>query len=176
MPVGLLQQTCPCLSAPTLSTLCRSMDGQQQQEGFAKLLLDRRVSISHNAKYNYANLVFQWVQHKIMALIYTLTSSGCFVCKLASISGMEMRSVSRIHLLLPGRIKGDLLWFVNMGAFDSDWNETMCRIRLKTMCGEWGLRHYAGLHPPVRWRSPLWSYCLAQPLLQTGGFCPVFVW
>lgn len=38
------------------------------------------------------------------------------------------------------RIKGDLLWFVNTGAFDSDRNETMCRIRLKTMCGEWRRR------------------------------------
>lgn len=28
-----------------------------------------------------------------------------------------------------------------MRAFDSDWNETMCRIRLKTMCGEWRLGH-----------------------------------
>lgn len=101
-PVRLLQQTCPYLSTPTLSTLCRSMNGQQQQEGFAKLLLDSRVAISHNAKYNYANLFFQWVQHKIMALIYTLTSSKSFVCKLAMISGMEMRSVSCIHLLLPG--------------------------------------------------------------------------
>lgn len=58
-PVWLLQQTCPYLSTPTLSMLCRSMDGQQQQEGFAKLLLDSRASISHNAKYNYANLFFQ---------------------------------------------------------------------------------------------------------------------
>lgn len=113
-PVWLLQQTCPYLSSPTLSTLCRSMDGQQHQEGFAKLLLDSRASISHNAKYNYANLFFQWVQHKIMALIYTLTSSKCFVCKLALISGIEMRSVSCIHLLLPGGLReicyGLLTW------------------------------------------------------------------
>lgn len=88
-PVWLLQQTCPYLSTATLSTICRSMDGQQQQEGFAKLLLDSRASISHNTKYNYANLLFQWVQHKIMALIYTLTSSKCFVCKSATISRME---------------------------------------------------------------------------------------
>lgn len=39
------------------------------------------------------------------------------------------------------RIRGDLLWCVNMRAFDSDWNETMCRSRLKTMCGEWRLSH-----------------------------------
>lgn len=58
-----------------------------------------------------------------------------------------------------GRIKGDLLWFVNMRAFDSDWNETMCRIRLKTMCGEWRLAGaLAGLHPAaadVHHRAPI---------------------
>lgn len=71
------------------------------------------------------------------------------------------------------RIKGDLLWFVNMRAFDSDWNETMCRIRLKTMCGEWRLRHvpdfthpYASAHycGPIVWPS----FCCEV------GFCPVF--
>lgn len=71
------------------------------------------------------------------------------------------------------RIKGDLLWFVNMSAFDSDWNETMCRIRLKTMCGEWRLRHvpdftrpYASAHHcgPIVWPS----FCCEV------GFCPVF--
>lgn len=58
-PVWVLQQTFPYLSPATLSTMCRSMDGQQQQEGFAKLLLDSGASISHNTKYNYANLFFQ---------------------------------------------------------------------------------------------------------------------
>lgn len=71
------------------------------------------------------------------------------------------------------RIKGDLLWFVNMRAFDSDWNETMCRIRLKTMCGEWRPRHvldftrpYASAHycGPIVWSS----FCCEV------GFCPVF--
>lgn len=56
----------------------------------------------------------QWLQHKIMALIYTLTSSKCFVCKLAAISGMEMWRVSCIHLLLPGGLReicyGLLTW------------------------------------------------------------------
>lgn len=74
------------------------------------------------------------------------------------------------------RIKGDLLWFVNMRAFDSDWNETMCRIRLKTMCGEWRLRHVLDFTRPVRQRSPLWSHCLARLLLWSGFlscFCSV---
>lgn len=31
------------------------MDGQQHQEGFAKLLLDSWAAILHNAKHNYAN-------------------------------------------------------------------------------------------------------------------------
>lgn len=34
------------------------MDGQQQREGFAKLLLDSRASIPHSAKHNYANFLF----------------------------------------------------------------------------------------------------------------------
>lgn len=74
------------------------------------------------------------------------------------------------------RIKGDLLWFVNMRAFDSDWNETMCRIRLKTMCGEWRLRHVLDFTHPVRQHSPLWSHCLAWLLLWSGFlscFCSV---
>lgn len=147
-PVWLLQQTRPYLSTPTLSTMRRSMDGQQQQEGFAKLLLDSWASISHNAKYNYANLFFQWVQHKIMALIYTPTSSKCFVCKLATISGDGDAECLSHPSFVARRIKGDLLWFVNMGAFDSDWSETMCRIRLKTMCGEWRLRHMLDFNHP----------------------------
>lgn len=57
---------------------------------------------------------FQWVQRKIMALIYALTSSKCFVCKLGEISGTERLSVSRIHLLLPGGLReicyGLLTW------------------------------------------------------------------
>lgn len=91
---------------------------------------------------------FQWVQRKIMALIYALTSSKCFVCKLGKI----FRDGEAEGLLHPSfvarRIKGDLLWFVNMRAFDSDWNETMCRIRLKTMCGEWRLRHMLDFNHP----------------------------
>lgn len=68
----------------------------------------------HNAKHNYANFFFQWEQRKIMALIYALTSSKCFVCKLGMISGTERRSVSCIHLLLPGGLReicyGLLTW------------------------------------------------------------------
>lgn len=52
------RETCPYLSTTALSREYRSMDGQQQQEGFAKLLLDSRVSIPHNAKHNYANSFF----------------------------------------------------------------------------------------------------------------------
>lgn len=55
-----------------------------------------------------------------MALIYALTSSECFVCKLGTI----FRDGEAECLLHPSfvarRIKGDLLWFVNMRAFDSD--------------------------------------------------------
>lgn len=73
-----------------------------------------------------------------------------------------------------GWIKGDLLWFVNMRAFDSDWNETMCRIRLKTMCGEWRLRHVLDLTHPYA------SAHHCGPIVWPGfccevGFCPVFV-
>lgn len=39
-PIWLLLETCPYLSTGALSRERRSMDGQQQQEGFAKLLLD----------------------------------------------------------------------------------------------------------------------------------------
>lgn len=39
-PAWLLQETCPYLSTSALSRECRSTDGQQQQEGFTKLLLD----------------------------------------------------------------------------------------------------------------------------------------
>lgn len=109
------RETCPYLSTPTLSREHRSMDGQQQQERFAKLLLDSWASIPHNAKHNYANFIFfHWEQRKIMALIYALTSSKCFVCKLGVISGTERRSVSCIHLLLPGGLReicyGLLTW------------------------------------------------------------------
>ena len=110
-------ETCPYLSTPALSRERRSMDGQQQQEGFAKLLLDSCASIPHNAKHNYANFFFpplQREQRKIMALIYALTSSKCFVCKWGVISGTERRSVSCIHLLLPGGLReicyGLLTW------------------------------------------------------------------
>lgn len=111
------RETCPYLSTPALSRRRRSVDGQQQQEGFAKLLLDSWASISHNAKHNYANFFFsfpQWEQGEIMALIYALTSSKCFVCKWGGVSGTERRSVSCIHLLLPGGLReicyGLLTW------------------------------------------------------------------
>lgn len=81
--VVIARPTCPYLSTPALSSERRSLDGQQQQEGFAKLLSDSRASISHNAKHNYANFFFFFNENnaKIMAVIYALTSSKCFVCK-----------------------------------------------------------------------------------------------
>lgn len=57
-PVWLLQETYPYLSTHALSKERRSMDSQQQQEGFAKLLLDSLASIPYYAKYNYANFFF----------------------------------------------------------------------------------------------------------------------
>lgn len=74
------------------------------------------------------------------------------------------------------RIKGDLLWFVNMGAFDSDWNETMCRIRLKTMCGEWRLRHLLDFTHPyadVYHCGPIVWYSLCCELGVLSCFCLV---
>lgn len=138
------RETCPYLSTPALSRERRSVDGQQQQEGFAKLLLDSRASISHNAKHNYANFFFFFFPMR------TRRNNGFNICPyLQQVFCMQMRWGFRDGeaecLLHPSfvarRIMGDLLWFVNMRAFDSDWNETMCRIRLKTMCGEWRLRH-----------------------------------
>lgn len=173
--LNVARETCPYLSTSALSRRRRNMDGQQQQEGFAKLLLDSWASIPHNAKHNYANFFFSSMR--------TTQNNGFNICPyLQQVFCMQIRWDFRDGeaecLLHPSfvarRIKGDLLWFVNMRAFDSDWNETMCRIRLKTMWSEWRLRHvldftrpYASTHHcgPIVWPG----FCCEV------GFCPVFV-
>lgn len=174
-PVRVLQETCPYLSRYALSRVCRSMDGQQQQEGFTKLLLESWDFFPHNARHNYANFFFS---------VRTTQNNGFNICPhLQQVFCMQIRCDFRDGeaecLLHPSfvarRIKGDLLWFVNMRAFDSDWNETMCRIRLKTMCGDWRLGHVLDFTSPCT-RSSLWSHCLAQHLLWSGFlscFCSV---
>lgn len=127
-----------------------------------------------NAKYNYADLFFS---------MSTTQNNGFNICPyLQQVFCMQIRWDFRdgeaeclSHpSFVARRIKGDLLWFVNMRAFDSDWNETMCRIRLKTMCGEWRLRHvldfthpYTDVHHcgPIVWPG----FCCEV------GFCPVSV-
>lgn len=167
------RKTCPYLSTRSLSRKSRSVDGQQQQEGFTKLLLDSWDSLLHNAEYNYANFF----------PTRTTQNNGFNICPhLQQLFCMQIRCDFRDGepecLLHPSfvarRIKGDLLWFVNMRAFDSDWNETMCRIRLKTMCGEWWLRHV------LDFTHPYASAHHCGPIVWPGiccevGFCPVFV-
>lgn len=85
-----------------------------------KLLLDSGVSISHNAKYNYANLFSSMTttQNNGFNIYPYLQQVFCMQIS------CDFRDGDVACLLHPSfvarRIKGDLLWFVNMGAFDSD--------------------------------------------------------